>query len=120
MSGREPTAEETRLIGLGLKDPFVVAGHPLTCNGGNPDIGSHHNHEVLLRLDGERLGCPECGRHQELPELPAGRRPCGCRWQWQVGVPRSPSGAAAVFSARCQTHAPMCRTLEQWELELLR
>lgn len=43
-----------------------LAGHPRTCNGGNPDWRTHHDHEVILVRDGDRLRCPECGREEAL------------------------------------------------------
>lgn len=61
----ESGAQKARGIALG--DTFVAAGHPLTCNGGNPDWSTHHDHEVLMRIEDDRLVCPECGRVQELP-----------------------------------------------------
>lgn len=51
-------------------DPFILAGHPYTCNGGNPDLSSHHDHGVLLVRLGEVLACPECGRTQPLRRWP--------------------------------------------------
>lgn len=64
------TDVESRRIGYMLNEPFVATGHPLTCNGGNPDLSRHHDHEVLMLLDTARseLICPECGRHQLLPD----------------------------------------------------
>ncbi len=67
---RDITEEEARRIGFALHDPFVFFGHPLTCNGGNQDFSTHHDHEVLMQIDGQNLVCPECGRAQELPDLP--------------------------------------------------
>ncbi len=58
---------EARRIGLLLGDPFVMSGHPLTCNGGNPDFKTHHDHEVLLLMGEWALFCPKCGREQALP-----------------------------------------------------
>ncbi len=63
---REITRDEAKQIGLKLGDPFVAFGHPLTCNGGNPDFSTHHDHEVLMQLDDKTLVCPECGRRQEV------------------------------------------------------
>lgn len=51
-------------------EPFILAGHPYTCNGGNPDIHNHHDHQVLLVRFGTLLRCPECGRTQPLKRLP--------------------------------------------------
>ncbi len=66
---REITDEEARQIGHLLGEPFVAYGHPLTCNGGNPDFTTHHDHEVKLLIDADQgMFCPECGRVQELPE----------------------------------------------------
>lgn len=60
--------QEARAIGASIGDFFVAAGHPLTCNGGNPDFSTHHDHEVLmLRNDDGNLVCPECGRVQIVP-----------------------------------------------------
>ncbi len=61
--------DESRRIGQLIGDPFVTAGHPLTCNGGNPNCGSHHDTEVRMLLDEPRntLVCPNCGRVQQLP-----------------------------------------------------
>ena len=36
---------------------------------------------------------------------------CGCRWE------RIEQGTK--FTERCEQHAPMCRALEPWELEVL-
>jgi hypothetical protein len=66
MARREIGVSEAREIGEVLGDPFVALGHPLTCNGGNPDWRTHHDHEVLMLIDGDRLVCPECGRLQPL------------------------------------------------------
>ena len=49
-----------------IGDPLVMMGHPMTCNGGNPDWRTHHDHEVIMRRDGDTLVCPECGRVQQL------------------------------------------------------
>lgn len=68
MTTRDISDEESRRIGYLIGDFFVAAGHPLTCNGGNPDWRSHHDHEVRMKLDGKILVCLECGRIQELPE----------------------------------------------------
>jgi hypothetical protein len=51
-------------------DFFILAGHPYTCNGGNPDFSTHHDHEVILVKDGSTLRCPECGRTQPLKRRP--------------------------------------------------
>jgi hypothetical protein len=50
-------------------DFFIVHGHHYTCNGGNPDWRSHHDHEVVLVRDGDVLRCPECNRTQPLRRL---------------------------------------------------
>jgi hypothetical protein len=56
---------------LPLEDDFLIlAGHPYTCNGGNPDFSTHHDHEVILIRAGNLLRCPECGRTQPLKRLP--------------------------------------------------
>lgn len=68
MTLRTVTAQESRAIGRAIGDPFVAFGHPLTCNGGNPDFNSHHGHEVRMLIDVRGLVCPECGRVQELPD----------------------------------------------------
>lgn len=67
MSAREIGGWEARKIGTALGDIFVALGHPLTCNGGNPDFQTHHDHEVLMLIDGDELVCPECDRRQLLP-----------------------------------------------------
>jgi uncharacterized Zn-finger protein len=61
---------ESALIGRAIGDPFVASGHPLTCNGGNDDMNTHHDHEVVMLIhdSGKELICPDCGRAQELPE----------------------------------------------------
>lgn len=67
MSARRIGPNEAREIGQRIGDMFVAMGHPLTCNGGNPDWRAHHDHEVrMLRDDDGNLVCPECGRVQEL------------------------------------------------------
>lgn len=67
MSARKIGQQESRLIGDIIGDVFVALGHPLTCNGGNPNLDTHHDHEVLmLRDDDGSLVCPECGRVQEI------------------------------------------------------
>ncbi len=38
--------------------------HPYTCNGGNPDFSTHHDHTVILEVTPYGLKCPECGRTQ--------------------------------------------------------
>lgn len=48
------------------RDFFIMNGHHYTCNGGNPDLSSHHRHEVVLVRDGDVLRCPECNRTQPL------------------------------------------------------
>lgn len=64
---RELTDREHRTIGAMIGDPFVMMGHPLTCNGGNPDFSTHHDHEVIMQLaDDGKLACPECGRKQTV------------------------------------------------------
>lgn len=76
---QEITDLQTRRIGYCLGEPLVLLGHPLTCNGGNDDLASHHDHEVRMKLDTSRpaMVCPECGRVQTLPTqaMPDG-------WQW--------------------------------------
>lgn len=47
-------------------DFFILHGHSYTCNGGNPDWRTHHDHEVVLVRDGDVLRCPECNRTQPL------------------------------------------------------
>ncbi len=65
---REITPDEQRELAGRIGDVFLLAGHPLTCNGGNPDLRGHHDHEVRLQLDDDdQLHCPECGRVQQLP-----------------------------------------------------
>lgn len=66
---REITHDEGRRIGKAINEPLVAMGHPLTCNGGNPDWRTHHDHEVIMLIsdDKRQLHCPECGRAQELP-----------------------------------------------------
>ncbi len=65
---RPITDGEARDIGWVIGDFMVAMGHPLTCNGGNPNFSTHHDHEVrMLISDDERtLVCPECGRVQQL------------------------------------------------------
>lgn len=70
---REIGAEEARQIGQTFGDFMLAAGHPLTCNGGNPDWSTHHDHEVRMMIEepplaAPHLVCPECGRTQALPE----------------------------------------------------
>lgn len=66
---RKLTYGETVHIGAAIGEPFVFFGHPLTCNGGNLDFASHHDHEVVMLLNGPaELICPECRRTQSLPE----------------------------------------------------
>jgi uncharacterized Zn-finger protein len=67
MEPREIGTLEARNIGAAMGDLFVAVGHPLTCNGGNPDFGTHHDHEVLMLIAEDHLVCPECGRQQKLP-----------------------------------------------------
>lgn len=74
---RVVTADETRAIGYGLRDFMVTAGHPLTCNGGNPDWRTHHNREVIMLIGDRGLVCPECNRVQELPVLASGSNAVG-------------------------------------------
>lgn len=38
--------------------------HPYTCNGGNPDWATHHDHEVRLIPTVGGWKCPECHRNQ--------------------------------------------------------
>lgn len=64
---RALTDAESREIGRLIGDFLVAVGHPLTCNGGNPDWRGHHDHEVLMLTDETNLICPECGRVQTLP-----------------------------------------------------
>ena len=77
MTWRPPSDRETRFIGFLIQDPMVAAGHPLTCNGGNPDVATHHDHEVLMQIRANQvqadplrirvlLRCPECGRLQPV------------------------------------------------------
>lgn len=66
-AAREITPDESRQIGAAISDFMVAAGHPLTCNGGNPDWRSHHDHEVQMLISEQGLVCPECGRTQKLP-----------------------------------------------------
>lgn len=51
-------------------DMLLSFGHPMTCNGGNPDLhGLRHDHEVVLEwTDDDHLRCPECGRVQLLED----------------------------------------------------
>lgn len=70
MTAQEILPGEGREIGRRLGDFMVAFGHPLTCNGGNPDWRSHHDHEVRMLRDGDTLVCPECGREQAIPEHP--------------------------------------------------
>lgn len=68
MSARPYTDAERRQIGVYLEDPMIYFGHPLTCNGGNPDFSTHHDHEVRMLVDDDGvLICPECGRRQQVP-----------------------------------------------------
>lgn len=30
--------------------PTLLRVHPLTCNGGNPNFETHHDHEVIMEL----------------------------------------------------------------------
>jgi hypothetical protein len=70
MTPRKISPSESALIGWAIGDPFVASGHPLTCNGGNDDVGTHHPDEVRMLIDDSpaELVCPDCGRTQELPE----------------------------------------------------
>lgn len=72
-TSREIDPDEARRIGGAIGDFMVAAGHPLTCNGGNPDWRSHHDHEVRMQIGEQGLVCPECGRVQELPTDVAAR-----------------------------------------------
>lgn len=74
---RVVTADEARCIGFALGEPLVAFGHPLTCNGGNPDWNSHHDHEVIMLIGARGLVCPECNRVQELPSSTTGSSPSG-------------------------------------------
>lgn len=49
-------------------DMLLSFGHPMTCNGGNPDVRDHrHDHEVIMEwTDDDDLRCPECGRLQPM------------------------------------------------------
>lgn len=67
MEPREIGKLEAMNIGAAIGDLFVAMGHPLTCNGGNPDFRTHHDHEVRMRISGKQLVCPECRRRQNLP-----------------------------------------------------
>lgn len=67
---REIGAGEARQIGAAIGDMFVALGHPLTCNGGNPDWTTHHDHEVRMLMRAGDLVCPECGRVQLLEQAP--------------------------------------------------
>lgn len=60
-------ARQTREENLRRTDMLLAAGHPLTCNGGNPDVASHHDHEVIMEwtIDND-LHCPQCGRVQPM------------------------------------------------------
>lgn len=59
-----------RLAGLRATDMMLTAGHPLTCNGGNPSINGHHRYEVLMEWTADdHLICPECHRIQDLSEF---------------------------------------------------
>lgn len=50
-------------------DMLLSFGHAMTCNGGNPDLTMHHDHEVILVWDDDdNLLCPECGRVQVLED----------------------------------------------------
>lgn len=69
MTARDIAPEEARRIGVVLGDFMVAAGHPLTCNGGNPDWRTHHDHEVVMLIEAGTLVCPECGRRQAFPSL---------------------------------------------------
>lgn len=42
-----------------------------------------------------------------------GGRNCGCTWQIL-------GDGAVRFTMRCDEHEPMCRTLERWELDIVR
>lgn len=64
---RPVTDHEARRIGIAIGDPLLAAGHPLTCNGGNPDFATHHDHEVRLLWGVRALFCPKCGREQPVP-----------------------------------------------------
>lgn len=51
------------------------------------------------------------GRWDEnAPYLSSVSRDCGCAYDRYVGGQRR-------FTRRCAQHIPMCRNLEQWELE---
>lgn len=62
-----------REVRLRATDMLLTFGHPMTCNGGNPDWRSHHHdHEVVMEWTAEdNLRCPECGRVQDLAEFDA-------------------------------------------------
>lgn len=65
-----PSRRDKRETGLRLTDMMLSVGHPMTCNGGNPDLRTHHNHEVVLEwTEDDNLVCPECGRVQDLSEF---------------------------------------------------
>lgn len=55
---------------LRATDMLLSVGHPATCNGGNPDFTTHHDHEVVLEWnDNDDLQCPECGRVQSMAQF---------------------------------------------------
>lgn len=67
MSERALTRREIRETALRRTAMMLAAGHPITCNGGNPYWLTHHDHEVVMGWDGDdNLVCPECGRVQDL------------------------------------------------------
>lgn len=61
-----------------------ISGHPLTCNGGNTDLSTHH-HTVVMQpaalTDSSQYGCPRCGYpiycgcESCLPGIPDGYKP---------------------------------------------
>lgn len=42
-----------------------------------------------------------------------GARNCGCAWEHL-------DDGRVRFTRRCADHQPMCRSIEQWEIELVR
>jgi len=44
-----PECGRTQDVGVEFYNTSLC-GHPLTCNGGNPDMNSHHDHEVIMQL----------------------------------------------------------------------
>jgi hypothetical protein len=82
------------LIGTGLAIIAVAVLLALFVHAGETDRCTHG-----VLFDRTCAQCDETERH------------CGCRYVLYPGEVR--------YTARCETHRPMCRPIEPWELELL-